>query len=294
MARARAEPGLPLRMRADAAGRWSDLGKRALSAAVLGPIALAAIWFGAEWFMLLVALGTAVLAWEWVHLCGARLRAFPGLTVPLALLAAGLASLAGAWLAALALLGAGAALAWAVGRRPALLPGERRPAAWLAAGVVYIGLAGVGLIWLRDAGDAGRANVLFVVLVVWASDIGAYLAGRMIGGPRLAPAISPNKTWSGSVGGLAAAVAAGLGVTATLTPGAAVAQVALVAAAIGLTAQCGDLLESFIKRRFAVKDSSRLIPGHGGLLDRADGLIAAVPVAAALSLALGQGAVLWR
>ncbi len=102
MARARAEPDRPFRMTADAAGRWSDLGKRALSAAVLGPIALAAIWFGAEWFMLLVAVGTAVLAWEWVHLCGARLRAFPGLTVPLALLAAGLASVAGAWLAALA------------------------------------------------------------------------------------------------------------------------------------------------------------------------------------------------
>lgn len=294
MARARAEPDRPFRMTADAAGRWGDLGKRALSAAVLGPIALAAIWFGAEWFMLFVAVGTAVLAWEWVHLCGARLRAFPGLAVPLALLAAGLASLADAWGLALGLLGAGAALAWAVGRRPALLPGERRPAAWLAAGVVYVGLAGVGLIWLRDAGDAGRANVLFVVLVVWASDIGAYLAGRMIGGPRLAPAISPNKTWSGSAGGLAAAIAAGLGVAAALTPGAQPVSVALVAVAIGLTAQCGDLLESFIKRRFAVKDASRLIPGHGGLLDRADGLIAAVPVAAALSLALGQGAVLWR
>jgi phosphatidate cytidylyltransferase len=293
MAHDRAEPGRPFRMTAGTAGRWSDLGKRAFSALVLGPIALAAIWVGAEWFMLLVAVGTAVLAWEWVHLCGARLRAFPGLAVPLALLAAGLASVAGRWFAALALLGAGTALAWALARQPALLPGERRPAGWLAAGVVYIGLAGVGLIWLRDAGDAGRANVLFVVLVVWASDIGAYLAGRMIGGPRLAPAISPNKTWAGSAGGLAAAIAAGLGVAAALTPGAASVAVVLVAVAIGLTAQGGDLLESLIKRRFAVKDASRLIPGHGGLLDRADGLIAAVPVAAALSLAAGQGAVLW-
>ncbi|WP_439579406.1 phosphatidate cytidylyltransferase [Elioraea sp.] len=293
MAPARAEPAASLRMTAGAAGRWSDLSRRAVSALVLGPIALGAIWFGAEWFMVFVAAGTAVLAWEWVHLCGARLRAFPGLAVPLALLAAGLASVAGAWILALGLLGAGAAVAWAIARQPALLPGERRPAAWLAAGVVYIGLAGVGLIWLRDAGDAGRANVLFVVLVVWASDIGAYVAGRMIGGPRLAPAVSPNKTWSGGAGGLVAAIAAGIGVAAVLTPGVAPASVMLVAAAIGLTAQCGDLLESFIKRRFAVKDTSRLIPGHGGLLDRADGLIAAVPVAAALSLALGQGTVLW-
>lgn len=293
MAPARAEAARPSRMATPAAGRWSDLGKRALSAALLGPIALTAIWLGAEWFMLMVALGTAVLAWEWVHLCGARLRAFPGTAVPLALLAAGLASAGGAWGLALALLGAGAALAWAIARQPGILTGERRPAAWLAAGVVYIGLAGVGLIWLRDAGEAGRANVLFVVLVVWASDIGAYLAGRMIGGARLAPRISPNKTWSGSAGGLAAAIAAGIGVAAALTPGAAL-PAAAVAAAVGLAAQAGDLLESFIKRRFMVKDASRLIPGHGGLLDRADGLIAAVPVAAMLSLALGQGGVLWR
>jgi phosphatidate cytidylyltransferase len=281
-------------MTANAAGRWDDLRKRALSAAVLGPIVLAAIWLGAEWFMLFVALGTAVLAWEWVHLCGARLRALPGLAVPLALLAVGLASAVGAWGLALGLLAAGAALAWAVARRPALAPGERRPAAWLAAGVVYIGLAGVGLIWLRDAGDAGRANVLFVVLVVWASDIGAYLAGRMIGGPRLAPAISPNKTWSGGAGGLIAALAAGAATAAVLTPEAPLGAAVVVAAVLGLAAQAGDLLESFVKRRFGVKDSSRLIPGHGGLLDRADGLIAAVPAAAVLSLVLGQGTVLWR
>lgn len=294
MARVPAEAAPSTRMAAPAAGRWNDLGKRALSAALLGPIALTAIWLGAEWFMLLVAVGTAVLAWEWVHLCGARLRAFPGTAVPLALFAAGLASAAGAWRAALGLLCAGAALAWAIARRPQLLPGERRPAAWLAAGVVYIGLAGVGLIWLRDAGEAGRANVLFVVLVVWASDIGAYLVGRMIGGARLAPRISPNKTWSGGAGGLAAAIAAGTGVAAALTPGTALLAAGAVAAAVGIAAQAGDLLESFIKRRFAVKDASRLIPGHGGLLDRADGLIAAVPVAALLSLAIGEGGVLWR
>lgn len=294
MAPGRPEAVPPTRVAAPAAGRWNDLGKRALSAALLGPIALTAIWLGAEWFMLMVAIGTAVLAWEWVRLCGARLSAFPGSAVPLALLAAGLASATGAWRAALGLLGAGAALAWAIARRPRLLPGERRPAGWLAAGVVYIGLAGVGLIWLRDAGEAGRANVLFVVLVVWASDIGAYLVGRMIGGARLAPRISPNKTWSGGAGGLAAAIAAGTGVAAALTPGTALVAASAVAAAVGVAAQAGDLLESFIKRRFAVKDASRLIPGHGGLLDRADGLIAAVPVAALLSLAIGEGGVLWR
>jgi phosphatidate cytidylyltransferase len=294
MAPARADAATYPLMAPRAAGRWSDLGKRALSAALLGPIALAAIWFGAEWFMLLVAAGTAVLAWEWVHLCGARLRAFPGAAVALALAAAGLASAIGAWGPALALLGGGAAVAWVIAHKPRVLTGERRPAAWLAAGVVYIGLAGVGLIWLRGVGEAGRANVLFVVLVVWASDIGAYLAGRMIGGPRLAPAISPNKTWAGSLGGLLAAMAAGIGVAALLTPGFRAAPVLAAAAAIGLAAQAGDLLESFIKRRFMVKDASRLIPGHGGLLDRADGLIAAVPLAGLLSLAVGQGTVLWR
>lgn len=267
------------------AKRWRDLRKRALSAAVLGPLALLAIWLGAEWYTLMLALGTAILAWEWVHLCGKRVRTLPGLAVPVALFAAGLAAVADQHLIALLLLPAGAVAAtWAAEARRS--PGN--VATWLGAGVIYVGLAGVGLIWLRGGGEVGRATVLFIVVVVWASDIGAYMVGRLVGGPRLAPSISPNKTWSGALGGLVAAIAAGLGLAAWADPGASVLCVVIVAAVLGIAAALGDLFESGIKRHFQVKDSSGLIPGHGGLLDRVDGLLAAVPAACVIALAQGM------
>jgi len=130
--------------------------------------------------------------------------------------------------------------------------------------------------------------------VIWASDISAYLAGRSIGGPKLAPRISPNKTWSGSVGGLLGAIS--VGVVAAILIGSEVSawQVALVAALLGLATQSGDMFESWIKRRFGVKDSSGLLPGHGGLLDRLDGVLAASPVAALIALIGGAGGHLWR
>jgi phosphatidate cytidylyltransferase len=167
------------------------------------------------------------------------------------------------------------------------------PALGLAAGILYIGLAGLALIELRHDTEAGRQNVLFLFLVVWASDIGAYAAGRTLGGPKLAPAISPSKTWSGAAGGLLASVVVGVAAAMAMAPGS-VWRAALVAALLGLATQAGDLLESWIKRRYHRKDSSGLIPGHGGVLDRLDGLLAAAPVAALLSFQLGYGNVLWR
>lgn len=283
MAHAPADPG---ENKAEAR-RWKDLRQRALSAAVLGPLALLAIWLGAEWYTLMIAAGTAILAWEWVHLCGLRLRAWPGLAVPLALFAAGLAAVLGHHLLALLLLPAGAALAaWAASADPRRAPGA--PVLRLGAGVIYVGLAGIGLIWLRGEGEPGRAAVLFVVLIVWACDIGAYMVGRLVGGPRLWPAVSPNKTWSGAFGGLVAGVAAGLAVAAAFDAEARLLRVAVIAALVGLASTAGDLAESAIKRHFHVKDSSALIPGHGGLLDRVDGLLAAVPVACAIALAQGM------
>jgi phosphatidate cytidylyltransferase len=176
----------------------------------------------------------------------------------------------------------------------------RRPAAQSSAallgpaGLAYIALAGASLLWLRDDPHAGRADVLFLLLTVWAGDIGAYLAGRWFGGPRLAPHISPGKTWSGALGGLLAAIAAGLLVAHLVSVGADTWRAALVAAILGIVAQAGDLLESFVKRRLEVKDSGHLIPGHGGLFDRLDGVLAAAPVAALLALTLGRGVVLWQ
>ncbi|MDP3414729.1 phosphatidate cytidylyltransferase [Falsiroseomonas sp.] len=273
--------------------RWTDLRKRALSAAVLLPAALACIWFGAESFTAMVALAVAVLTWEWVHLCGRRTRAFPGLAVPLVVLAAGSLAVMNQARAALVVLLAGSAITWLGVARMGRRSGVTQPARRLAAGVLYIGLAGLALIELRYDNEAGRGNVLFVFIVVWASDIGAYMAGRAFGGPKLAPAISPNKTWSGALGGLAAALVFGGACALAFTPGAALASIAVVVVLVGVASQAGDLLESAIKRHFNVKDTSSLIPGHGGLLDRLDGVLAAAPVAALLSYALGQGRPLW-
>lgn len=151
----------------------------------------------------------------------------------------------------------------------------------LVLGIVYIAAAFGALLILR-VGPAGRGNVLFVMVVVWAGDIGAYLAGRLIGGPRLAPRVSPGKTWSGAAGGTLSAVVAGL----ILGHGAPAAELAL---GLSVVAQAGDLLESWVKRRVGAKDSGHIIPGHGGLLDRLDGVLAAAPAACAWSLLSGPG-----
>lgn len=185
------------------------------------------------------------------------------------------------WVALIAAIAAGLALEW----RELTRFGRSLPLR--LTGIPYIGLATAALIWMRADPAAGRANVLFVVLIVWAGDIGAYLAGRIIGGPKLAPAISPGKTWSGAAGGLCAAILVALchGITA---------RAALVAVALSVVAQAGDLLESDLKRMLGVKDSGHLIPGHGGLFDRLDGMLTAAPVAALLAAAVGPGVELWR
>lgn len=271
-------------------GRWGDLRKRALTALLLGPAALACMWLGAHWWAGLMALCVAGLAWEWVRLCGGSTRAMPGMVVPAAVLAAGFLAMLSWPVMSLLALGAGAALAYDLARR---FP-RRVPPLWLAFGVFYVGLAGVALIELRHDDRVGRDNVIFLFLVVWASDISAYLAGRRFGGPRLWPAVSPNKTWSGALGGLAGAVLIGFLAALSFSRELDLLQVTIVSAALGCAAQSGDLLESWIKRRFGVKDSSGLIPGHGGLLDRLDGVLAAAPLAALLGALLGPGAHLWR
>ena len=225
--------------------RWSDLGLRVVSAAVLAPIALACIWLGGVAFTVLVAAAALGLAVEWLMLC----------------------------------------------RLPTARGGGALPR---MAGIAYVALAAAALVLVRGDPIAGRANVVFLVLIVWAGDIGAYLVGRMLGGPRLAPRISPGKTWSGAVGGLLAAIAVGLAAAPFLADAASGWRTALVSAIIGIVAQAGDLLESFVKRRLEVKDSSQLIPGHGGLFDRLDGVLSSALAAAALALALGRGVVLWQ
>jgi phosphatidate cytidylyltransferase len=162
----------------------------------------------------------------------------------------------------------------------------------LAGGILWIVLAAAALLWLRADPATGRANLLFLLLLIWASDVGGYLVGRLVGGPRLAPLISPGKTWSGTVGGIAGALAVGW--AAAWTTGGDCPWVAAVATMLCVIGQLGDLAESWAKRRFGVKDSGTLIPGHGGLLDRLDALIAVAPFAALLALCLGRGVLLWQ
>lgn len=180
--------------------------------------------------------------------------------------------------------GAGLTLEWV----QLCLRGHRPFTLVVGAGIIWA--AAAALIWLR-AGTYGLGNVLFLLALVWATDIGAYLVGRAFGGPRLAPRISPGKTWAGAVGGLAFAASAGIAAAAISST----AIVPAIAVALGLSiiAQTGDLAESAMKRRFGVKDSGRLIPGHGGLLDRLDSTLAVALAGALLAFLRGAGVVLW-
>jgi phosphatidate cytidylyltransferase len=157
---------------------------------------------------------------------------------------------------------------------------------WIAAGMPYAGAIGLAPIVLRSDSEDGLAAVVFVFAIVWTTDIVAYFVGRMIGGPKLLPRVSPKKTWSGAIGGLAAAVLAAVALAQAAGLSGLLA-VALVAAILSVAAQTGDLFESQLKRRFGVKDSSHLIPGHGGLMDRLDGFVFAAAVAALIGILRG-------
>lgn len=213
--------------------RYRGLLLRILSAVILGPLLLAAIWFGFPWLDLVAALAAPLMMSEWIRLT------------------------------------------------------RGRPVVRVLA-VVYALAALVALLWLRHQPALGRETVLWIVISIWATDIGAYVVGRAAGGARLAPRISPGKTWSGLVGGMAwAAVASaaagyafGLGETIPL---------AMIGAGLAVVGQIGDLVESAVKRSAGLKDSGTLIPGHGGLLDRIDGLIAVLVAVALVRLAVGGG-----
>jgi phosphatidate cytidylyltransferase len=238
---------------------------RILSTLVMAPIALGAILLGPPYFELLIGVGAAVLAWEWDRLCGSDRFGLVGGSLLAAVVASVIAAAFGRTPAAFALILLGALLV----HRTSVVRGIANPF-WHAAGVLYVGVPAICLVWLRS--DMGLHVALWLFLAVWATDIGAYAAGRLIGGPHLAPRLSPNKTWAGLLGGMMAAALVG------------VALVVVLSVALALVAQLGDLAESGFKRRFDVKDASGLIPGHGGLLDRVDGLLAAAPALALVEL----------
>ncbi len=220
---------------------------------------------------------------------GLGLRCASGLA--LAALALALAYVGGAAFYLLVLAAAGL-MAFEWRRLCSGAPSAAARARWLAIGLVYVAVPCIALVWLR-AEPLGRETIMWLFAVVWATDIGAYFTGRGVGGPKLAPRISPGKTWSGLAGGVACAAAVGLA-AAVLLGVADAWRLAVAGALLALVAQGGDLWESMVKRRFHAKDSGTLIPGHGGVLDRLDGLMAAAPAVAAATLACNESVLACR
>lgn len=263
-----------------------DLRLRAISAILIAIPAGLAIWFGGVWFKLLVLMIAAGLSWELASVPqGGALREKPerGLSgladflLYVSVLGAVSAAALGYWVVSLGIAGAGALFGlviWAA-RREIFSPTR-------ILGGLYIAAACIGILWLRSDWLIGRDLVFWLVALVVATDVGAYFAGRAIGGPKLAPRVSPNKTWAGLGGGMVAAGLVGLALAAW-QGGPGMVEAALVSAGLAVVAQMGDLLESSVKRRHEIKDASNLIPGHGGVFDRLDGLLAVALVTSAFT-----------
>lgn len=269
----RASPRLRVRLRRPTRA----LMLRLMSAAVLLPPMIFAIWVGSPWFDLVLIGAGGAMGWEWARMTlGPQAR-------PLGTwaMAGGSALLVAAVALDADFRTLGGLLVAGIVAAPLVSGFSRGKMPWLyTLGFPAITVSCVCWLWLRVMPE-GQATVLWLMGVVWATDSGAYFAGRAIGGPRLAPTISPNKTWAGLVGGMlsAAGVAVLIG---SFVGGANMVPLALLGAGLAVVAQTGDLAESALKRHAGVKDSGRLIPGHGGILDRVDGLM---PVAAVLVLA---------
>lgn len=261
--------------RADDSGPRTSLKARILSAVVLAPLVLGAVYAGALPFDLLVCLAVLIMAWEWQNLCTkGTFGLLGGLFAAVAAVAVALSSF-NFVMEAVFVVVAGSAIAGVWANRA-----WREAGLWIATGVLAVGLTGIALVWIRNDAS-GLAITIWFLVAVWATDIAAFFVGRSMGGPKLAPAISPNKTWSGLIGGILASVAWSIA-WALWTDGGQPGTLAALGVAAAIFAQSGDLGVSVVKRRFGAKDSGKIIPGHGGLLDRVDGIIGAAPIAVIL------------
>ncbi|MBR0872500.1 phosphatidate cytidylyltransferase [Bradyrhizobium tropiciagri] len=261
---------------------------RVVAALVLAPIAIGLAYVGGVAWSLLVTLAAIGLFVEWLMITGLVRELHVLVPGVAALLLAGLGLIAGRLDAAVAVVAVGMVAL-------ALFSGSQR--VWAIAGLLYAAGAEIASVLVRHDTAKGFAALMFVLLVVWVTDIGGYFAGRSIGGPKLWVRVSPKKTWAGAIGGFAASllVAAGFAAFEIGTTGPLLA----LGAVLSVASQLGDLFESAVKRRFGVKDSSHIIPGHGGVLDRLDGFVAAVIVAAILGFVrggadgVGRGLMVW-
>jgi phosphatidate cytidylyltransferase len=265
-----------------------NLVMRIAVAAVLIPFAVAIAWAGGWLWSTLVTLAAIGLFVEWLAIVG--LAGVTRVTVPgvAALVVAGICLAMNRLDAALVVLGVGVVAVAAIAP-------ERRN--WAAAGFLYAAAAQIASVLLRFDPVKGFAALMFVLLIVWVTDSGGYFAGRGIGGPKLWPRVSPKKTWAGAIGGLAASLAVAAGFV--MFDLGRMGPLLLLSGALSAVSQLGDLFESAVKRRFGVKDSSHIIPGHGGLMDRLDGFVAAVVVAAVFGFlrggadGVGHGLMVW-
>ncbi|WP_409560577.1 phosphatidate cytidylyltransferase [Hyphomicrobium sp. MC8b] len=251
----------------------AELRLRIVSGVAIGAIAFTMLYWSPGAFALLTFLVAAAMSWEWGRIVRGPMPDSGLIVHVLAVLAAAMLTardMAGMAIVS-AVVGAVAVAALAAGSDRARLSG---------AGVLYTALPVVALGWLRSDEPLGFLATLFVVLAVAVTDVAAFAAGRIIGGPKLWPQVSPNKTWSGLIGGITAAAAVGALFSVVSGTGGAI-WLASLGLAVGLVSQWGDLAESALKRHFGLKDSGGLIPGHGGFMDRMDGLVTA-SVAAAL------------
>jgi phosphatidate cytidylyltransferase len=261
---------------------------RVIAALVLAPLAIAIAYAGGWLWAALVTLAAIGLYVEWLMIVGAvRERRVVGLGV-VALAVAGLCLGFGRIDASLIALALGFAAV-------ALFSPERR--VWTATGFAYAAAAEIASVLVRLDRIEGFAALTLVLLVVWVTDIGGYFAGRGIGGPKLWPRVSPKKTWAGAIGGFVASLVVAAGFV--LFGLGKVGPLLLLGAVLSVASQLGDLFESAVKRRFGVKDSSHIIPGHGGLMDRLDGFVAAVVMAAIFGFlrggvdGVGRGLMVW-
>jgi phosphatidate cytidylyltransferase len=261
---------------------------RVAVALVLAPVAIAIAYAGGWPWAVLVTLAAIGLSVEWLTIIGVAREARVAGSGAVALAIAGVCLATARIDAALVVLALGLAAI-------ALLSPRQR--IWATAGYCYAAAAEIASVLVRLDQVYGFVALILILLVVWVTDIGGYFAGRGLGGPKLWPRVSPKKTWAGAIGGFAAslAVSGGFAAFGLGRPG----SFLLLGAALSVVSQAGDLFESAVKRRFGVKDSSHIIPGHGGLLDRLDGYVAAVVIAAIFGLlrggvdGVGRGLMVW-
>jgi phosphatidate cytidylyltransferase len=259
-----------------AGGDQRNLLMRIAAALVLAPLAIGAACAGGWYWIVLATLGAVGLFVEWLAVT------YTARNVPV--MVAGVVALV---LSApfLAIGNVNAALVVLALGLVAVAFRATEPRIWAVAGFLYAAAAQVASVLVRLDQAKGLSALILVLLVVWATDIGGYFAGRAIGGPKLWPRVSPKKTWAGAIGGFVASLLIAIGFSASdlgkTLP------LVILAAMLSVAAQLGDLFESAIKRRFGVKDSGHIIPGHGGVMDRLDGFVAAIVLAAIFGVLRG-------